>query len=46
MSINDDYTTGNILDYLYDQKYFKLITIDLSRKKMPIFLKKTILEEN
>ena len=32
MSINDDYTTGNLLDYLYHQKYYKLIGIDLSRQ--------------
>ena len=25
MSKNDDYTTGNLLDYLYQQKYYKLI---------------------
>ena len=29
MSKNDDYTTGNALDYLYNQKYHKLIRIDL-----------------
>ena len=32
MSRNDDYTTGNLLDYLYHQKYYKLTDIDLSRK--------------
>ena len=32
MSKNDDYTTGNLLNYLYYQKYYKLIDIDLSRK--------------
>ena len=32
MSKNDDYTTGNLLSYLYYQKYYKLIDIDLSRK--------------
>ena len=25
MSIKYDYTTGNLLDYLYHQKYYKLI---------------------
>ena len=30
MSRNNDYPTGNLLDYLYDQKYYKLIDIDLS----------------
>ena len=29
---NDDYTTGNLLDYLYHQSYYKLIGIDLSRQ--------------
>ena len=29
---NDDYTTGNLLDYLYHHKYYKLIGIDLSRQ--------------
>ena len=28
---NDDYTTENSLDYLYDQNYYNLIDIDLSR---------------
>ena len=32
MSRNNDYTTGNLLDYLYHQKYYKLIGIDLSRE--------------
>ena len=32
MSRNDDYTTGNLLDYLYHQNYYKLIGIDLSRQ--------------
>ena len=32
MSRNDNYTTGNLLDYLYHQKYYKLICIDLSRQ--------------
>ena len=29
---NEDFTTGNLLDYLYHQKYYKLIGIDLSRQ--------------
>ena len=33
MSRNNDYTTGNLLDYLYHQNYYKLIGIDLSRQK-------------
>ena len=32
MSRNDDYTTGNLLDYLYHQKYYKLTDTDLSRQ--------------
>ena len=32
MSRNEDYTTGNLVDYLYHQKYYKLIGIDLSRQ--------------
>ena len=32
MSRNDDYTTGNLLDYLYHQKYYKVIDIYLSRQ--------------
>ena len=32
MSRNDAYTTGNLLDYLYYQKCYKLIGIDLSRQ--------------
>ena len=32
MSRNEDYATGNLLDYLYHQKYRKLIGIGLSRE--------------
>ena len=28
----NDHKTGNLLDYLYHQKYYKLICIDLSRE--------------
>ena len=31
MSNNNDYTTGNILDFAYFKKYYKLIAIDLSK---------------
>ena len=31
MSKNDDYTTGNVLDYLYYQNSYELIGIDLSK---------------
>ena len=29
---NSDYTTGNLLDYYYFSKHYKLIAIDLSKK--------------
>ena len=32
MSRNGDYTTGNLLDYLYHQKYYKVVGIYLSRQ--------------
>ena len=32
MSRNSDYTTANLLDLLYCQKYYKLMDIDLSRQ--------------
>ena len=32
MSRYNDYTTGNVLDYLYHRNYYKLIGIDLSRQ--------------
>ena len=32
MSRKDDCTTGNLLDYLYHQKYYKLIGTDFSRQ--------------
>ena len=35
MSRNDDYTTGNLLDYLYHQKYYKLIDTDLTNTSIP-----------
>ena len=31
MERNDDYTSGNLLDYLHHQKYFKVLGLDLSR---------------
>ena len=33
MSSNDDHATGNLLDYMYRQNYYKLIAIDLSRQE-------------
>ena len=32
MSKNNDYTTGNLLDYEYFSKHYKLILIDLSKQ--------------
>ena len=32
MSNNNDYTTGNLLDYAYFKKNYKLIAIDLSKQ--------------
>ena len=32
MSKNNDYTTGNLLDYEYFSKHYKLIAIDLSKQ--------------
>ena len=43
---NNDYTTGNLLDYLFHQKYYKLIGIDLLRQTIQVFLSKYILQEN
>ena len=31
---NNEYTTGNLLDYGYFKKYYKLIAIDLSKQKV------------
>ena len=31
ISRNNEYTTGNLLDYGYFKKYYKLIAIDLSK---------------
>ena len=32
MSKNNDYTTGNLLDYKYFKDHYKLIAIDLSKQ--------------
>ena len=32
MSNNNDYTTGNLLDFAYFKELYKLITIDLSKQ--------------
>ena len=31
---NNEYTTGNLFDYDYFKKYYKLIAIDLSKQKV------------
>ena len=40
ISRKNDYVTGNLLDYLHHQKYYKLVVIDLSRQKIQVFLNK------
>ena len=32
MSNNSDYTTGNLIDYVYYKKHYRLIAIDLSKQ--------------
>ena len=32
MKRDDDYTTGNLLDYLHHQKYYKFIGVDSSKQ--------------
>ena len=32
MSRNDDFTIGNLLDFLYYQNYYKIIGLDLARQ--------------
>ena len=34
ISRDNEYTTGNLLDYDYFKKYYKLITIDLSKQQV------------
>ena len=34
ISRNNEYTTGNLLDYDYVKKYYKLIAIDLSKQQV------------
>ena len=34
ISRNNEYTTGNLLDYNYFKKYYKLIAIDLSKQQV------------
>ena len=50
ISRNNEYTTGNLLDYDYFKKYYKLIAIDLSKQQvlqeMKIIFNELILLEN
>ena len=46
MSRNDNYTAGNLLDYLYHQNYYKLNGIDLSRQTTQRFLSKLMSQGN
>ena len=46
MSINDDYTTQKILDFLFHKKYCKPIGIDLSRQTNTSIPQKIIFIEN
>ena len=32
MSNNSDYTTGNLLDYAYYKKHYRLVAFDLSKQ--------------
>ena len=34
IEMNNEYTTGNLLDYDYFKKYYKLIAIDLSKQQV------------
>ena len=40
MSRNNHYRTGDSLDYLYQQKYYKIFGVDLSRETNTIILQK------
>ena len=46
MSRNNDCTTENVLYYLYQHIYYKVIGIHLSRQTNSTFLKKFTLQEN
>ena len=46
MSYNNDYTTGNLLDFAYFRKHYKLIAIDLINKLNQKIHNKLILLEN
>ena len=46
MSNNNDYTTGNLLDFGYFKKNYRLIAIDLSKQTKLKIHKELILLEN
>ena len=46
MSRNDDYATGNLLDFSDHQNYYKPIGTDYQDKQIQVFLNKLILLEN
>ena len=46
MTRNNDYAIENLLYYLYNQNYDRLIGIDLSRQKIRLFLNKLISQKN
>ena len=46
ISRNDDYTTGNLLDFSYHQNCYKLIGRDLSRQSNVSIPQQLILQEN
>ena len=48
MSINDDYKTHNLVDFSFDQNYYKFIGIVLTNqdKHIQIFFNKLILQEH
>ena len=43
MSTNDDYRTGNLLDFGYFRKDYKLIAIDLSKQTKKVHKKLVLL---
>ena len=45
MSRNDNYTTGNLLDYLYHQNYYKLKVYIYQDKQIRLFLNNLILQK-
>ena len=46
MSRNNEYTTKNLIDYPYIQRYEKVIDIDLSRQTNVTFFNKLLSREN